>query len=152
MSPPAKQPTMNFNIYASRLEDGKVPIGGADDRTFPGTATPYLPDDPAASLMYAFKVSRNCGSERNCLTLALDRLRSADHRQGHGPRPHLPHVPGASYQGGTRPVGDSLRPRDQVLASESLTLKPDAENVDGFGLSVKDKDGGARSTSRSTAR
>lgn len=63
---------MNFNIYASRFEDGKVPIGGADDRTFPGTATPYLPDDPAASLMYAFKVSRNCGSERNCLTLALE--------------------------------------------------------------------------------
>lgn len=62
---------MNFNIYASRIEDGKVPIGGADDRTFPGTASLYL-DDPAASLMYAFKVSRDCGGEANCLTLGLE--------------------------------------------------------------------------------
>jgi hypothetical protein len=62
---------MNFNIYASRPEDGKVPIGGADDSTFPGTAMPYL-NDPDASLMYAFKVSRDCRGESNCLTLALD--------------------------------------------------------------------------------
>jgi len=63
---------MNFNIYASRLEDGKVPIGGTDDRTFAGSAAAYLPADPAASLMYALKVSRNCRNEPNCLTLALD--------------------------------------------------------------------------------
>jgi hypothetical protein len=63
---------MNFNIYASRLEDGKVPIGGADDRTFAGSAAAYLPADPAASLMYAFKVSRNCRNEPNCLPLALE--------------------------------------------------------------------------------
>jgi hypothetical protein len=63
---------MNFNIYASGPEDGKVPIGGADDRTFAGSAAAYLPADPAANLMYAFKISRNCGNEPNCLTLALD--------------------------------------------------------------------------------
>ena len=67
-----KATCMNFNIYASRLEDGKVPIGGADDRTFAGSAATYLRADPAASLMYAFKVSRNCRNEPNCLTLALD--------------------------------------------------------------------------------
>ena len=63
---------MNFNIYASRPEDGKVPIGGADDTTFAGSAAAHLPSDPAAGLMYAFKVSRNCGNEPNCLPLALD--------------------------------------------------------------------------------
>jgi hypothetical protein len=63
---------MNFNLYASRPEDGKVPIGGADDTTFAGSAAAYLPSDPAADRMYAFKVSRNCGNEPNCLPLALD--------------------------------------------------------------------------------
>jgi hypothetical protein len=52
--------------------EGKVPIGGADDRVFPGTATPYLPPgDPAGNLMYAFKVSRNCGQEPNCVQLGI---------------------------------------------------------------------------------
>lgn len=60
----------SFNVYASR--DGKVPIGSVEDPAFPGTATPYLYDDPAsANLMYAFKVSRNCGQEPNCVELAL---------------------------------------------------------------------------------
>ena len=63
---------MNINVYASRLEDGKVPIGGTDDRTFAGSAAPYLPADPAADRMYAFKVSRNCRNEPNCVPLALD--------------------------------------------------------------------------------
>jgi hypothetical protein len=61
----------NLNVYASRV--GKVPLGGADDLMFSGTAGPYLPDDPAAAkLMYAYKVSRNCGQEPNCVTLAID--------------------------------------------------------------------------------
>ena len=67
-----KATCMNVNIYASRLEDGKVPIGGADDRTFAGSAATYLRADSAASLMYAFKVSRSCRNEPNCLTLDLD--------------------------------------------------------------------------------
>jgi hypothetical protein len=60
----------SFNVYESEV--GKVPIGSADDRVFPGTATPYLPPgDPAGNLMYAFKVSRNCGQEPNCVQLAI---------------------------------------------------------------------------------
>ena len=30
------------------------------------------PGDPAANLMYAFKVSRNCGQEPNCVQLGID--------------------------------------------------------------------------------
>lgn len=60
----------SFNVYAS--DEGKVPIGGADDRAYSGTATSYLPGDPdAANLMYAYKISRSCGQEPNCLTLAI---------------------------------------------------------------------------------
>lgn len=61
----------SFNFYSSM--EGKVPIGAVEDPAFPGSATPYLADDPAAAeLMYAFKVSRNCGQEPNCLTLAIN--------------------------------------------------------------------------------
>ena len=60
----------SINVYESKV--GKVPVGGADDRVFSGTAMPYLPGDPAANLMYAFKVSRSCGNEPNCVTLAID--------------------------------------------------------------------------------
>jgi len=61
----------SVNVYSSK--EGKVPLGVIDDSTFPGTATSYLPEDPeAANSMYAYKVSRNCGSEPNCLTLAID--------------------------------------------------------------------------------
>jgi hypothetical protein len=61
---------MNTNIYAS--ETAQLPLGGIDDRKLPGTATPYLPaGDPAADLMYAYKISRGCGGESNCLQLAV---------------------------------------------------------------------------------
>jgi len=60
----------SVNVYSS--SQGKVPIGDVDDRMFAGTATPYLPGEPAADLMYAFKVARNCGGEPNCVTLGLD--------------------------------------------------------------------------------
>jgi len=63
---------MNFNVYASRVEDGKVPIGGADDSMFANSAAAFLTADPAAGLMYALKVSRNCRNEPNCLPLAVD--------------------------------------------------------------------------------
>ena len=60
----------SFNVYSSI--EGKVPIGSVEDPAFPGTASPYLYDDPAAAnMMYAFKVSRNCGQEPNCVQLAL---------------------------------------------------------------------------------
>jgi hypothetical protein len=61
----------SFNVYSSK--EGKVPIGAVEDPAFAGSATPYLFDDPsAAELMYAFKVSRNCGQEPNCVQLGID--------------------------------------------------------------------------------
>jgi len=64
---------MNTNIYAS--ETAKLTLGAIDDRDFTGkgTATPFLQaGDPDADLMYAYKVSRNCGTphEPNCLELS----------------------------------------------------------------------------------
>ena len=61
------------SITAYSAEVGKVPIGTVEDRIFPGSATQYLPPgDPDANLMYAFKVSRNCGSAPNCVPLHID--------------------------------------------------------------------------------
>jgi hypothetical protein len=58
-------------VYSSEV--GKVPIGGIDDRTFVGTATPYLPgDSSAANQMYAYKVSRNCNHQADCVTLGIE--------------------------------------------------------------------------------
>ncbi len=62
---------MNTNVYAS--ETAKLTLGAVDDSKFPGTASSYLPaGDPAASLMYAYKVARNCGGDTNtCLQLSV---------------------------------------------------------------------------------
>jgi len=61
---------MNMNVYASEM--AKLTLGALDDRKFPGTAWPYLPPgDPAAKLMYAYKISRNCGGQTNCLPLSI---------------------------------------------------------------------------------
>jgi hypothetical protein len=61
---------MNTNIYAS--ETAKLTLGTLDDRDFPATAVPYLPaGDPAADVMYAFKISRDCDGEANCLELTV---------------------------------------------------------------------------------
>lgn len=61
---------MNTNVYAS--ETAQLTLGAIDDRDFFDTATPYLPaGDPAADLLYAYKVSRSCGDEENCLQLAV---------------------------------------------------------------------------------
>jgi len=60
---------MNINVYAS--ETAKLSIGSLDDRDFQDTAAPYFPPgDPAADLMFVYKVSRNCGGEANCLQLS----------------------------------------------------------------------------------
>jgi len=61
---------MNTNFYAS--ETAKLTLGTLDDRKFPGTAVPYLPaGDPAAIVMYAYKISRNCEGQTNCLQLSV---------------------------------------------------------------------------------
>jgi hypothetical protein len=61
---------MNVNIYAS--ETAKLTLGTIDDRDFKNKpAAPYLPaGDPAANLMYAYKVSCSGVPEANCLQLA----------------------------------------------------------------------------------
>ncbi len=60
---------MSLNVYASKEQ---LSIGSVIDDQLPGTAAPYLPHgDPAADVMYAYKVSRNCGKhELQCLQLS----------------------------------------------------------------------------------
>jgi len=61
---------MSTNVYASEI--AKLTLGAVDDSNFKDTAKPFLPaGDPAADKMYAYKVSRNCGGEPNCLPLAV---------------------------------------------------------------------------------
>jgi hypothetical protein len=65
---------MNINVYASETatETPKLSVGALDDRDFTNTtAAPYLPaGDPAAKLMFAYKVSRSGAAEPNCLPLS----------------------------------------------------------------------------------
>jgi hypothetical protein len=63
---------MSVNVYAS--EKAKLSIGQVfnDDLTA-ATASTYLsPADPLAHLMYAYKISRNCGNDSHCLPLSID--------------------------------------------------------------------------------
>lgn len=61
---------MSINVYTGMEEDGKLAIGTIDDRDFKDTASRYL-DDPAADVMYAYKISRTCeGVEPPCLPLS----------------------------------------------------------------------------------
>jgi hypothetical protein len=75
---------MNINFYATgRKVDGNPVgeanafVGGVSDNVLPGTATGYLTaGDSDAELMYAYKVSRNCGKdEPNCLPLSAPCVR-----------------------------------------------------------------------------
>ncbi len=54
----------NINVYITEKELG---IASIFDDDFEGTATNYLPDNPAAKLMYALKIARNCNGESDCL-------------------------------------------------------------------------------------
>jgi hypothetical protein len=61
----------SFNVYSS--DEGKLSIGQVFHDQFEGTAGSYLPSgDPAVSMLYAYKVSRNCAGEPNCVTLSVD--------------------------------------------------------------------------------
>lgn len=61
----------SFNVYSS--EEGKLSIGQVFHDQFEGTAVSYLPSgDPAVSMLYAYKVARNCAGEPNCVTLSVD--------------------------------------------------------------------------------
>lgn len=61
----------NFNVYAS--ETTKLPLGSLYNDDLKGSAHRYLGwGDAAADLMYAYKISRNCGaSEPFCLPLKV---------------------------------------------------------------------------------
>ena len=61
---------MNLNFYAD--EQAALFVGSLSDREFPAAASSYLPGDPAADVMYAYKVSRNCSEgEAYCLPLSV---------------------------------------------------------------------------------
>jgi len=61
----------SISVYSGK--EGKLSIGSVYHDHFPDTATPYLPSgDPEANLMYAYKVSRNCGDDDQCMPLSLD--------------------------------------------------------------------------------
>jgi hypothetical protein len=61
----------SVNVYAS--EFAKLSIGQVFHDRFPDTAAPYMDfGDPAVSLLYAVKASRDCGSEPNCIPLRVD--------------------------------------------------------------------------------
>jgi len=62
---------MSVNVYAS--EDAKMSIGQVFHDDLAGTAIPFLPSgDSAAELMYAYKISRDCGGEPNCLQVGIE--------------------------------------------------------------------------------
>lgn len=60
---------MNLNFYADK--QAAVFIGSLSDNKFPAAAPGYLPGDPAADALFAYKVSRHCNEgEDHCLPLA----------------------------------------------------------------------------------
>jgi hypothetical protein len=61
---------MNLNFYADPI--AALFVGSISDKDFPAAASNFLAGDPAAGLMYAYKVSRNCtAGEPNCLQLSV---------------------------------------------------------------------------------
>lgn len=61
----------SFNVYAS--DKAKLSIGQVFHDEYAGSAATYLASgDPAVSRLYAYKVSRNCGGEPNCVNLRVD--------------------------------------------------------------------------------
>ncbi len=61
---------MNINVYASK--EAKLSINQVFDEDLAGTALTYLSGDPTANLLYAYKISRNCAGEPDCLPLSND--------------------------------------------------------------------------------
>lgn len=60
---------MNLNFYADKK--AALFVGSLSDSEFPAAAPLYLPGDPAADAMYAYKVSRKCiKGEDYCLPLS----------------------------------------------------------------------------------
>ena len=61
---------MSVNVYASKY--AKLSINQVFDEDLAGTAWKYLDGDPAADLFYAYKISRDCGGDPDCLPLDND--------------------------------------------------------------------------------
>jgi hypothetical protein len=61
---------MSVNVYASKY--AKLSINQVFDDDLAGTAWTYLAGDPAADLFYAYKISRNCNGDPDCLPLSSD--------------------------------------------------------------------------------
>ena len=60
---------VNINAYSS--VKGQLALGSVYDDQLFGTAAPYLqPGDPAADLMYVYKLAKDCHGESNCLSLS----------------------------------------------------------------------------------
>jgi len=70
---------MNVNVYASE-QDGQpveLSIGQVFDGHLEGTAWRYWPGyDASADLLYAYKFSRNCAGDPNCVPLSADEYNS----------------------------------------------------------------------------
>lgn len=66
----------NMSIYA----DPEVVLGvaGENSHVFAGSARDYLPDHPQADLLYAWKISRNCGDDPHCLEVKLEGCEKID--------------------------------------------------------------------------
>lgn len=58
---------MNLNAYA---KPSQLAIGSVFDSDFAQSAEAYLPGDPAASLLFAYKISWQCGDELFCLQMS----------------------------------------------------------------------------------
>ncbi len=69
---------MNVNVYAD--ETARLTVAHIDDRKLLGTARAYFEDpaDPAADVMYVYKVSRSCDGEPRCLELSTCGLLTLD--------------------------------------------------------------------------
>jgi hypothetical protein len=53
----------NFGPYGADIWNG---VGAITDADFNGTAEKYLPDNPNAKYLYAYKVARNCSGDPHC--------------------------------------------------------------------------------------
>ncbi|MFY3743244.1 hypothetical protein ACOQFB_04995 [Anaeromyxobacter sp. Red801] len=114
---------MSVNVYTGDAEDGKLSIGTVDDRALTGTAARFLPaGDPAADLMYAYKISRSCGREANCLQVPPDELLRKCKRLSVGPDTVL----GILFRNYLEPATKSGAAMQEVLYDRVIKFSPKA--------------------------
>jgi hypothetical protein len=64
--PTGKATYSNFVVNGA---DGWNGVGAVHDADFNGTAEKYLPDNPNAKYLYAYKIARHCGGDSHCYEL-----------------------------------------------------------------------------------